>query len=246
MGEVIVIGRLCCLGFTVSRDQVHSTIRSTANIAQVQSLKTGSIVFPLVTFSCNENTLYVSKYTPKHTQQNSGWQPLPLSPMQLLQWRFLIPMHLEHSHFKSHEIWFPFTRTGDGNELLVITWSPTGPIFHSGFLNQDFLILNSVLSRPEFERSIFYPPGVERFCILLNRVWEKYILSTQSWEFLYSLDLGRREVYSINPGLRDSVLSQRFQYLPRGGWVWDLTGGNVDLCLECRRTQLLVNYHILP
>ena len=85
MGEVIVIGRLCCLGFTVSRDQVHSTIRSTANIAQVQSLKTGSIVFPLVTFSCNENTLYVSKYTPKHTQQNSGWQPLPLSPMQLLQ-----------------------------------------------------------------------------------------------------------------------------------------------------------------
>jgi len=33
---------LCCLGFTVSHDQVCSTIRSTANIAQVQSLKTGS------------------------------------------------------------------------------------------------------------------------------------------------------------------------------------------------------------
>jgi len=72
-------------------------------------------------------------------------------------------MHLEHSHFKLHEIWFPFTRTGDGNELLVITCSPTGPIFHSGFLNLDFLILNSVLTRPGFERSIFYPPEVERF-----------------------------------------------------------------------------------
>jgi len=68
MGEVIVIERLCCLGFTVSCDQVRSTIRSTANIAQVRSLKTGSIVFPLVTFSCNENTLHVTNTDNSNTQ----------------------------------------------------------------------------------------------------------------------------------------------------------------------------------
>jgi len=48
---------LCCLGFTVSQDQVCSTIGSTANIAQVRSMKTGSTVFLLVAFSCNENTV---------------------------------------------------------------------------------------------------------------------------------------------------------------------------------------------
>jgi len=80
----------------------------------------------------------------------------------------------------------PVTRTGDGNELLVITWSPTGPIFHSGFLNLDFWILNSVHSQPGVERSIIYQPRVERFD-------------------LYTLNPGLNKVHSFRPGSIDYV-----------------------------------------
>jgi len=51
--------------YTYDPPTPHST---TPNITQVQSLKSGSTAFPVVTFSSNENTLHVTNTDNSNTQ----------------------------------------------------------------------------------------------------------------------------------------------------------------------------------